>query len=141
MGENRIDLQSLQTIDSVPISGTSPDLFNMEQVRSHLEGALKRRRYKGDPDPLTYLIERRCLVHAGDERLVTPAGILAFANEPQRFFASSGVHLLHTFRADSADQDVRANTRWRSRSNLARPYMLRLISLSRFTCPSTCPLL
>ena len=32
-------------------------------------------------------------------------------------------------------------TRWRRRSNLARPYMLRLISLRRLTCPLTGPLL
>lgn len=32
-------------------------------------------------------------------------------------------------------------TRWRRRSKPARPYMLRLISLRRLTCPSTGPLL
>jgi len=38
-------------------------------------------------------------------------------------------------------QDERARIRCRHKSNLARPYMLRLISFSRLTCPSTCPLL
>src|SRR5258708_32870316 len=33
------------------------------------------------------------------------------------------------------------STRARSRGSLARPYMLRLINLSRFTCPSTGPVL
>src|SRR6266542_3783270 len=32
-----------------------------------------------------------------------------------------------------------ASTRARSRGSLARPYMLRLMSLSRFTCPSRGP--
>ena len=30
-------------------------------------------------------------------------------------------------------------TFFRSRSKLARPYISRLMSLSRLTCPSTCP--
>ena len=34
-----------------------------------------------------------------------------------------------------------ARTRARSRSKFARPYLWRLIALSRFTCPSTGPLL
>lgn len=32
-----------------------------------------------------------------------------------------------------------ASTRWRKRSKLARPYMLRLISFKRLIWPSTCP--
>lgn len=95
MSDNRIDLQSLQTIDSVPIDGTGPNLFNMERVRVHIEGAIKRGRHTGDPDPIAYLTERRCLVQSGQELLATPAGILAFAHEPQRYFATSGIHLLH----------------------------------------------
>ena len=45
--------------------------------------------------------------------------------------------------AGGADRHCRiqaaCSTRWRSRSNLARPYILLLISLSRLTLPSTCP--
>lgn len=44
-------------------------------------------------------------------------------------------------RAGGATQDERVNTRWRSRSNFARPYMQRLITFRRFTWPSTWPLL
>lgn len=106
MSDSRIDLQSLQTIDSVPIDGTSPDLLDIERVRAHIEGAIKRRRYTGDPDPIAYLTQRRCLVQGGDELLATPAGILAFAREPQRFFANSGVHLLHYRGTQPSSLDV-----------------------------------
>jgi hypothetical protein len=38
------------------------------------------------------------------------------------------------------DQEVSvANIRRRSKSNFARPYMLRFSSLSFLICPSTCP--
>ena len=35
----------------------------------------------------------------------------------------------------------RCNTRWRSRSGLARPYPIRLINFTRHICPSHCPVL
>ena len=39
----------------------------------------------------------------------------------------------------SFDDYAAQSTRMRSKSNLARPYMLRLINFSRFTAPSTGP--
>jgi hypothetical protein len=36
---------------------------------------------------------------------------------------------------------ARCKTRWRSRANPARPYIILLMSLILVTCPSTCPLL
>ena len=42
-----------------------------------------------------------------------------------------------TFREDGSAHA--ASTRWRKRSKLARPYMLRLMSFRRLTWPSTCP--
>jgi hypothetical protein len=41
--------------------------------------------------------------------------------------------LFRKVRAGGATQDERVNTRWRSRSNLARPYMQRLITFRRLT--------
>src|SRR5712691_3899359 len=43
----------------------------------------------------------------------------------------NGVHLCSSHAA--------CNTRWRSKGNRARPYIIRLINLSRLTWPSTTP--
>src|SRR6266700_8267342 len=46
----------------------------------------------------------------------------------ERFLASSPSH-----------HQAAHSTRMRSKSNFARPYLLRLINFKRFTAPSTCP--
>jgi alpha-amylase len=46
-----------------------------------------------------------------------------------------------TSRAQVTRHQAARSTRWRSKSNLARPYPCRLSTLMRFTCPSTGPVL
>ncbi|PDV96815.1 ATP-binding protein [Candidatus Chloroploca asiatica] len=95
MKEPNLTLQQLQTIDSLPISGTSLDVLDMERVRAHIASATKQLRFNGDPDPIAYLIRSRCMVKEGAELLATPTGILAFGHEPQRYFANTGVNIVH----------------------------------------------
>ena len=95
MSDEIINIQSLRSIDSLPISDTGPHLLDYERVRAHIGRAIERRRYSGNPEPQHYLLERRCLVPVDDDLLVTPAGILCFGHNPQAIFAHAAVNLIH----------------------------------------------
>ncbi|NJO08058.1 MAG: hypothetical protein HC876_22475, partial [Chloroflexaceae bacterium] len=51
--------------DSLPVRTTTPDLLDMERVKTHLALAVERGRYRGPTDALDYLLHRQCLVRVG----------------------------------------------------------------------------
>ncbi len=106
MSDELLNIQSFRSIDSLPISETTPEFLDETRVRAHIARATERRRYEGDADPRRYLLERRCLVPAGDQLLVTPAGLLCFGYDPQRIFPHAAVNLIHYRGSEASSFDV-----------------------------------
>jgi predicted HTH transcriptional regulator len=106
MSDEIINIQSLRSIDSLPISDTGPHMLDYERVRVHIARAIERRRYSGGPEPQHYLLDRRCLVPVGNDLLVTPAGMLCFGYNPQAIFAHAAVNLIHYRGSEANSLDV-----------------------------------
>lgn len=75
-----------------PLVGTSIDDLSLNLVREHLQITSERREYSGPTDPIEYLIQHAAVVEGLDGALIpTITGILAFAREPDRWVAASGI--------------------------------------------------
>jgi len=90
-----IDIPALQSVDSRPIRGATPDLLDFEQVSAHIAAAHQRGRYRGSNDPYEYLVQRKCLAQIDGTLAPTLAGILCFGSNPQALFPRAVVDIGH----------------------------------------------
>ncbi len=86
---------SRPTTDALPVRGTPAEVLDLEKVATHLENAIRRRRYAGSADPLDYLKQRHCLVEVDGSFYTTVAGILCFGRNPQALFPRATVDIGH----------------------------------------------
>jgi ATP-dependent DNA helicase RecG len=90
-----LDHPRFRSTDAVPIRMTGTDLIDLQSVAAHIDKATRLGRYRGSTDPITYLIEKQCLVRVEDQLYPTLAGILCFGRDPQATFPNAVVDLGH----------------------------------------------
>jgi predicted HTH transcriptional regulator len=86
---------SRPTTDALPVRGTPAEVLDLDKVATHLENAIRRRRYTGSADPLDYLKQRHCLVEIDGDHYTTVAGTLCFGRNPQALFPRATVDIGH----------------------------------------------
>ncbi|MEN9936868.1 MAG: hypothetical protein RLZZ387_3447 [Chloroflexota bacterium] len=75
-----------------PVPGASLEDLDLNLIRAHIATAIERRGYDGPADPAAYLVQKNAVAADADGRLTpTVVGVVAFAREPERWLASSGV--------------------------------------------------
>lgn len=99
-----LERSTFRSIDSLPIRETSPTMLDMDRVDQHIAHAVARGRIPAI-ERMTYLFRRRCLVDDVQGLLVTPAGVLCFAHQPQEIFPHAIVNLTH-YRSTSPDANA-----------------------------------
>lgn len=79
-------------IERRPVPGARLDDLNLNQVRDHIDTAVRRRGYAGPTAPEAYLLEHGCLV-PGDDGALQPtlAGLVCFAREPHHHVSVCGI--------------------------------------------------
>ncbi|NCC33330.1 MAG: hypothetical protein EOM24_15130, partial [Chloroflexia bacterium] len=83
-----------QHVERQPVTGARFEDLNLNLVREHIEGAIKRRGYSGTTDPEAYLVQHGCLIYGDDERPIpTLAGLVCFAREPHLRVSVCGIDL------------------------------------------------
>jgi predicted HTH transcriptional regulator len=90
-----VDAPQPLSTDDLPIRGTSLDLIDLDKVIAHIAAATARSRYHGPPDPVTYLLQKKCIVAVHDTYFATRAGILCFGRQPQTLMPRAVVDLGH----------------------------------------------
>ncbi len=90
-----VDAPQPLSTDDLPIRRTSLDLIDVDKVTAHIAAAIARGRYTGPPDPIAYLIHKKCIVVAQDTYYATRAGILCFGRQPQALMPRAVVDLGH----------------------------------------------
>lgn len=93
--EDALDLNQLRTVDSLPVRGVSPTVLDERLTREHLDRATQRGRYSGTTDIEEFWRVTRCLARDGNTWTPTLAGIICFGSNPQEFFPSAVVSLMH----------------------------------------------
>lgn len=73
------------TSDRAPVIGAQLAHLDLTRVQQHIAGAQERGRYRGSPDPVTFLMEQQCLVVLDGAHVPTIAGLLAFAPDPEHW--------------------------------------------------------
>lgn len=80
--------------DSQPVQDARLDDLDMSLVQRHIAAAQSERRYSGPADPLPFLRRHSLVVDLAGMPTPTLTGLLAFANEPERWLpASSGIDI------------------------------------------------
>ncbi|MCU0490118.1 MAG: hypothetical protein MUD01_00820 [Chloroflexaceae bacterium] len=90
-----LNLDSLRSVDSLPITGTSLEMIDMAKVASHIRRSVEGGRYNGPTEPLEYLVQRQCVVPSGEGYLLSLAGLLCFGHEPQATFPRGVIDIGH----------------------------------------------
>lgn len=80
----------LSATERQAVPGATLADLNLNQVRDHIESAVRRRGYIGDTEPEVYLRTHGCLV---DVDAPTLAGIVMFGREPSRFVPICGINI------------------------------------------------
>lgn len=94
MSDELLNIQSFRSIDSLPISETTPEFLDETRVRAHIARATERRRYQGDADPRRYLLERRCQLETSSlshQRVCFASGTTRSASSHTRRSISSTI--------------------------------------------------
>ena len=81
--------------DARPLRDVSIDALNLDLVAAHVDRARSRGRYTGDPDLVTYLRDRQCVVEHEGVLHATLAGLLCFGLHPQDWLPQAVVDLGH----------------------------------------------
>ena len=89
------ELPRPQATDSLPLPNTDVTMIDLDRVGRHIEQAGKLGRYTGPDDPITYLLNTRCLVEVDGQRYATLAGLLCFGRNPQALMPHAVVDLGH----------------------------------------------
>lgn len=93
--QSTIEPHIQRTFDSMPVRGTSPELLDLERVHAHLAAMTRRGQSLEQPEPMDYLLQRRCIAIVDNQLLVTVAGLLCFGQNPQALFPRAVVDLGH----------------------------------------------
>ncbi|PDW01916.1 ATP-binding protein [Candidatus Viridilinea mediisalina] len=101
-----LDLNRLQSVDSLPLRGASTTMIDMDKVVTHIREALRRGRYRGTDNPDQYLQEHGCVAYDGPDLLPTLAGILCFGRSPQAVLPKAVVDLGHYRGIDTLSYEV-----------------------------------
>ncbi len=95
-----------QTVDRLPIPGTSPDDIDGDKVRSHIERAQGRGRFNAPDNPDEYLAYRGCVAPHEDRLCATTAGLLCFGKDPQGILHHAVVDVGHYRGTEAVSFDV-----------------------------------
>ncbi len=101
-----LDLNRMQTVDSLPLRGAHTSMIDMDKVVTHVREALRRGRYRGTDNPDRYLEEHGCVAWDNGELLPTLAGILCFGHAPQAVLPKAVVDLGHYRGTDALSYEV-----------------------------------
>lgn len=93
--EDVLDLNQLRSVDSLPVRGVSIDVLDQRLTREHIDRATQRGRYSGTADVEEFWRQSRCVARDGATWAPTLAGIVCFGANPQEFFPSAVVSLMH----------------------------------------------
>lgn len=96
-----IELSTLHSVDSLPLRPAAADLIDMDKVAEHIDGAVRRGRYRGPTEPRDYLLHEKCLIQDGDMTIPSLAGVLCFGHHPQETLPRAVVDLCH-YRSNEA---------------------------------------
>ena len=95
MTDDVLDLNQIRSVDSRPVRGVSPTALDERLTREHLDRASQRGRYTGITDVEEFWRTSRMIARDGDTWTPTIAGIICFGTNPQEFFPSAVVSLMH----------------------------------------------
>jgi ATP-dependent DNA helicase RecG len=93
--EEALDLNQFRSMDGLPVRGISLSVLDERLTREHLERAIQRGRYRGTSDIEEFWRSNRCIALDGNTWTPTLAGIICFGINPQEFFPSAVVSLMH----------------------------------------------
>jgi ATP-dependent DNA helicase RecG len=90
-----LDLNQLRSVDSMPVRGVGVSALDERLTREHLDRAIQRSRYAGTTDVEEFWRMSRMIARDGDTWTPTLAGLVCFGANPQEFFPSAVVSLMH----------------------------------------------
>lgn len=95
------------TTESQHVAGAHLDDLDLALVQRHIAAAYERSRLSQILDPLVFLRRYHGVIERNGELLPTLAGLLTFANEPERWIDAAGVDVAEFKGSQSRSTDIR----------------------------------